>query len=199
MPQTAAQNVELAQRIAAGDKLAEEQLVARFQTPIRLIIFKRTGNAQLAKDICQEAFIAVLENMRMGKVRNPESLSAYIRQVALHLSVQHYRKEKRFVSEDDVVVDLHAQHRDRKDASVDAQNIRCLLNSTLNDLAKPRDREILQRFYLHDEDKAQICDALSLTPAHFDRVLYRAKQRMRKLIEEQDGLKALLFGGLLNG
>lgn len=199
MPESAEQNIEWAQRIAEGDKSAEEELVAQYQTPIRLIVFKRTGNAQLARDICQEAFIAVLENMRAGKVRNPESLAAYIRQVALHLSVQHYRKDKRFVSDHDVVVDLHVQHRDRKEANMDVRNIRTLLESTLSDLTKPRDREILKRFYLHDEDKLQICDSLSLTPAHFDRVLYRAKQRMRKLIEEKDGLKALLFGGLLNG
>jgi len=31
---------------------------------------------------------------------------------------------------------------------------------------------------------------------HFDRVLYRAKQRMRELTNQQDGIKALLVRGL---
>ena len=31
------------------------------------------------------------------------------------------------------------------------------------------------------DDDAAICRALELSPAHFDRVLYRAKQRMRVL------------------
>jgi hypothetical protein len=37
-----------------------------------------------------------------------------------------------------------------------------------------------------------------LSPTHFDRVLYRAKQRMRELIDRHEELKALLFGGLLD-
>ena len=61
-----------------------------------------------------------------------------------------------------------------------------------------RDREILRRYYLSDDDKQRICQDLQLTSAHFDRVLFRAKQRMRELIDQQPGLKAILFGELLD-
>jgi len=42
-----------------------------------------------------------------------------------------------------------------------------------------RDRDILQRHYLGDEDKGLICEALELTSAHFDRVLCRARQCLK--------------------
>lgn len=76
---------------------------------------------------------------------------------------------------------------------------RDLLLEVLDQLSIPRDRELLRRFYLQDEDKEAICSDLGLSAQHFDRVLYRARQRMRDLIEEQKGLRSLLFGGLLDG
>lgn len=199
MQQSVDKNAELAQRIIAGDTAAEAELVARYQTPVRLIIYKRTGNPQLARDICQEALVTALQKLRAGEVRSPESLGAFIRQTAVNLSIQHFRKEKRYVSADEVVIDLQAHHRDRQEQQIDIPKIRQVLDGVLEGLSMPRDREILRRYYLHEEDKGDICDALALSPTHFDKVLFRAKQRMRELIEAQDGLKSMLLGGLFNG
>ena len=46
----------------------------------------------------------------------------------------------------------------------------------------PRDRDVLDRFYLRDQDKARICKELGLTPANFDRVISRARIRLRELL-----------------
>ena len=42
---------------------------------------------------------------------------------------------------------------------------------------------MLVRFYLDEEDKSQICESLSLTGAQFDRVIFRARDRLRVLVE----------------
>ncbi|MCP4664535.1 MAG: hypothetical protein GY856_54820 [bacterium] len=46
-----------------------------------------------------------------------------------------------------------------------------------------RDREVLSRFYLAEEDKEQICCDLGLAGEHFKRVLFRARRRFKKLYE----------------
>jgi RNA polymerase sigma-70 factor (ECF subfamily) len=74
-----------------------------------------------------------------------------------------------------------------------------MLENAMEQLAQPRDREILHRFYLLEEDKSVICSALDLSAAHFDRVLYRAKQRMRELLNDHVELRSLLLGGLSDG
>jgi RNA polymerase sigma-70 factor (ECF subfamily) len=56
----------------------------------------------------------------------------------------------------------------------------------LADLKKERDREILQRFYVREEDKASICHRLGVDSVHFNRVLYRARQRMKSAILASD-------------
>ena len=55
----------------------------------------------------------------------------------------------------------------------------------LDELPTERDREILVRFYLDGTDKQQLCQELGLSPKHFDRVLMRARSRLRTIIERR--------------
>ncbi len=41
-------------------------------------------------------------------------------------------------------------------------------------------------FYFNHISKKIICEELALTSEHFDRVIYRAKQRLKDLINEAD-------------
>ena len=195
----AEQALDLANRIEAGDGVAESELIQRYEKVIKLILLKRTGSAQLANDLCQDTFVVALRRLRAGELRKPQGLSAFIRQTAVNISIDHYRKEKRYVHQDDGTISLHHTHIDHKARGIDNQTMRAVLEITLDQLAMSRDREILRRFYLADEDKDKICEDLQLSSTHFDRVLYRARQRMRILINQQKGLKALLFRGLFDG
>lgn len=198
MQQVCEQNREWVRRIKHGDRSAESELVARYSRGIQLILLKRTGNPQLASDLSQDTFVVAIRKLRAGDLKNPESLAAFIRQTAVNLSIQHFRKEKRYVNHSDGIIELLTTHRDYKAEKLDSLTIRKMLDKVLDQLSIARDREILRRFYLRDENKEEICNDLLLSAIHFDRVLYRAKQRMRKLIDQQKGLKALLFGDLLD-
>lgn len=189
----------LVSRILNGDASAEAELVKRYGLGIKLILLKRTGSNQLALDLSQDTFIIALQKLRAGEVRKPEALAAFLHQVAVNLSIEHFRKEKRYVRQDDGIISLQVPHRDMKAENIDRQRSRVLLEGLLAQLSRERDREILQRFYLMDEDKSQICSVLELSASHFDRVLYRAKQRMRDMILESTDLKNILFGSLFDG
>ena len=188
----------LAIRIGQGDAVAETEPVEFYSTGLKLILLKRTGSPQLAEDLCQDTFIIALQKLRAGKVYKPEGLAGFLRQVAVNLSIEHYRKEKRYVTQEDGIISLRTPHTDKKAEMIDHGYATKVLQETLAQLSKSRDREILHRFYLLDEDKSQICRALDLSASHFDRVLYRAKQRMRQLIVERTDLKAVLFGSLFD-
>jgi RNA polymerase sigma-70 factor (ECF subfamily) len=193
---TPEQACDLVSRIEAGDGCAESELVERYAAGIRFILLKRTGSVQLANDLCQDTFVVTLKKLRAGGLRKPQCLSAFIRQTAVNISIDHFRREKRYVHQDDGDFSLLHSHRDHKARGLDSRTTRLILENTLDQLAVSRDREILRRFYLADEDKVSICVALKLSAPHFDRVLYRAKRRMRELITQQKGLKTMLFGGL---
>ncbi len=53
----------------------------------------------------------------------------------------------------------------------------------LESLNMARDRAIVQRFYLHEEDKETICRDLGVSSAQFNLVISRARQRMKRLLD----------------
>ena len=59
----------------------------------------------------------------------------------------------------------------------------------------PRDRNVLTRFYLHDQKRKQICDEMNLTETQFRLLKSRAKSRFAELIQkrvaDQRGVKLL--------
>jgi hypothetical protein len=63
----------------------------------------------------------------------------------------------------------------------------------LDEMPATRDRELLMRFYLHDEEKEQICQDLRLSMEHFNRVIFRARNRFRELLEQRGIWKADLL------
>ena len=193
------QVADLVSRIEAGDRLAESELVAQFGRGIRLILLKRTGNPHLASDLCQDALVVALRKLRAGDLKNRAALPSFVRQIAINVSIEHFRKERRYVHPRDGMISRYLSHNDHKSDEIDEQTVRMAIENALERMAVPRDREILRRFYLADEDKEQICEGLGLSHTHFDRVLYRARKRMRELLNEHPQLKELLIGALLDG
>src|SRR6266542_2351992 len=57
----------------------------------------------------------------------------------------------------------------------------------ISEMRSDRDRQILHRFFITEEDKGKICADLGLTSLHFNRVLSRALKRFKDLYEKKFG------------
>jgi RNA polymerase sigma-70 factor (ECF subfamily) len=60
------------------------------------------------------------------------------------------------------------------------------VRKVLGELKSERDRQVLFRFYVAEEEKEKICASLGLTSLHFNRVLFRARERFRELYEQEE-------------
>ena len=196
MSSTAHELLDLVCRIEAGDLSAESEFVGRYIRCVRRILLNRTASTQLANDLSQDTFVIALRKLRAGELENPRCLGAFVRRIASNVSIEHFRREKRYILRDDAAMASLVSHRDFKGNCIDKQTTRLALDGIIDQLPMARDREILHRFYLDDENKDQICRDLHLSSAHFDRVLYRARGRMRRLIMSKKGLKAKLCAAL---
>lgn len=82
----------------------------------------------------------------------------------------------------------HLQHPDPMDTEqhfLGAEQRR-LLHEQIDTLRIKRDREILRRAYIHNETKPAMCAALVLTTSHFDRIIFRARERLKQKLKLQD-------------
>ena len=68
-----------------------------------------------------------------------------------------------------------------------ARESSALVRHVLQDLANERDRQILLRFYIAEEDKDRISADYGLSSLQFNRVLHRARQRYKELLTERLG------------
>lgn len=176
---------ELARRIEAGDPRAEEQLVIRYSRPLLFMLRRRANDADLAEDLHQDVFRVVIERLREGSVKEPAKLAGFIQSTGRYLLIGEIRRSqrRRTVTDSDAIdasedLQTSTQYQATNDQA-EAATVRKLLEQ----LKPERDRAILIRFFLQDEDKASICSALDLTELHFNRVLYRAKKRFKALLE----------------
>ncbi|MEM8492696.1 MAG: sigma-70 family RNA polymerase sigma factor [Pseudomonadota bacterium] len=176
----------LAARVNRGDKQAEALVIRTYQRSVLEMLRNRSGDPDLAQDLLQETFIVVLRRLRADGIDQPDKLPAFIHRVAHNLAVGHFRKESRRKTQPDTDA-IEVQPDDsctQLEAILREENSK-LVHELLNELTAPRDREVLQRFYVFGEEKSQLCRELALRPEQFDRVISRARQRLRKLAEQE--------------
>ncbi len=176
--------VDLAERVRAGEASAEEELFQRYRRGIAMILSQRTGSHEDAEDLFQETFRLAFEKIRGGELRDPARLPQFMNSLARNLAIHHYRRQQRRRDGEDLeavetTFGIMPGQFDRIRRREKAE----LAVAVLEELRNDRDREILYRFYIAEEDKEEICGGLGLSSLHFNRVLYRAKQRYRELYE----------------
>lgn len=173
---------EMVSRIIAGDPLAEEEMARRYQDGISIIIGQIVQSHDAAEDISQETFRIALGKIRRGDVREPERLSGFICAIARNLALEHVRKVRRLTNQEEIgkaecVADPTPSQLDRLCKKEGAMIVR----QVINELKVKRDREVIFRYYIAEEDKDLICADLSLTRLQFNNVISRALQRYKEL------------------
>lgn len=178
----------LVERIGNGDGAAEQALVERYSRPLLFMLRRRCGDPELANDLHQDVFRIVIERLRDRGIREPARLAGFIQSTGRNLLIGVIRRRQRrqtYADTDSVNLaadEAQTAQYEQADADETGQHVRLLLDELNSD----RDRAILTRFYLLQEDKRSICDGLDLSDLHFNRVLYRAKKRFRELLEASD-------------
>jgi RNA polymerase sigma-70 factor, ECF subfamily len=174
----------LVSRIRAGERPAEDELVQRFSRGVSIIIGQSVADPAAAADVYQETFRLALMKVRAGEVRDPERLAGFICGIARSLVIEHFRGTARSKAR-------HKGEPDRQLASSEPSQLDQLLREeratlarqVLSELPSDRDRKILCRFYIEDDDKDDICADLGISALHFNQVISRARQRYKKIYE----------------
>jgi RNA polymerase sigma-70 factor (ECF subfamily) len=183
-PQIAA---DLCARIRRGSREAEAEMVRRYGAGLLYLLKRRTRDAELAADLRQDTLRVAIEKLRSSTLEEPARLAAYLRGVALNLLIAQRRKDvRRATTADSDAVEVAADERGGPFDNVSQEQVRRAVGALLGELGAPRDRELLTRLYVRDEDKDTICAALGVDSVHFNRVLFRAKQRFRELLQQAE-------------
>jgi RNA polymerase sigma-70 factor, ECF subfamily len=173
-----------------GDRRAEGRMVQALRPGVLAVLrfgaFHRWIDVE---DLTQETLQIVVERVRAHTIDDPRKVFAFAAATARNLALNAARKMLRQQTVvDSELVDELAQNLEMEQSELSDSDDRHLAEAVaqlLDDLPTERDRQMLVRFYLDGTDKQQLCRELGLSPKHFDRVLMRARSRLRTIIERR--------------
>lgn len=174
-------------------RLIEQQYPA-----LRRVIFRQTGNLQDASDLLNDAICVTYQKWREGKLGRPDQVGGYVYQVAMNL----LRNRRRAVIDradrraDPEVLEALPSNQVSHDEAFENRMAR-LVREMISGMDSHRDRIVLVRFYLDEEDKDTICSELGLSSVQFIKILHRARSRLRHLMEAHGFSRTDFFAGML--
>lgn len=173
----------LAAAIAQGDRLAEAALFERYYQQTLFILERKTGDSELAQDLCQEALCIMIERLRTQPLAEPHKLAGFLYHIAVNLHIADVRKSQRRKTQPNM--DLISRVRDPGQNQLTVllkQRASAAVRQLIASMDNARDRKLLYGFYIEEKDKDDLCAELDLSQRHFDKVLFRAKQRFKELV-----------------
>jgi RNA polymerase sigma-70 factor, ECF subfamily len=145
---------------------------------------RKLGDRALAEDIVNQAFVESLDKLAQQQIADPGRFSGFVYGVAFNLLRNHRRRmdNRRENRASSIVLDNLVSDASLFDQFLD-DSMAAAIRRIVAELPIARDREVVRRFYLEEHTKAAICAELGLSPLHFDKIVFRARRRMRRLME----------------
>ena len=181
---------EILAQLRQGDEDAYRQLVERFQQKVFNTAVNFLQNQQDAEDIAQEVFIQVYHSI--GQFKENASLSTWIYRITISKCLDHTRNKRRkkrfaFISRlftDDNQLLHDATDFEHPGIQLDRKENAAILFRTVNQLPDSQKTA----FLLNKVDGLsyhEIADVMKLSESAVDSLLQRARQNLRKKIEQE--------------
>ncbi|MBL8601003.1 MAG: RNA polymerase sigma factor [Myxococcales bacterium] len=176
--------VEAAQR---GERASLELLLDRVSRPLyAAVILPRVGVAADAEDILRDTLLRAME--RLDTFRwTPAGIFPWLRQIAIHLVIDHVRRRQRRDRLEDryerAAADVMPLHHagaeemliEQQERAVATRSMEAAL-ATLND----RYRRAVELRLLEERSREACAEAMGVTVGNFDVILHRALGALKK-------------------
>jgi RNA polymerase sigma-70 factor (ECF subfamily) len=169
---------ELVASVEQGDELAEGALYEKYSDRVYFLALSELHSREDAEDVRAETFIRVLQALRQGKLRKPDSLPSFIVGIALNVVRESRRQGLGTESLTDREADLAGE------ASPEAVFLNQEVSRSIEETArhlKPREREFLRMYYYEELPKQEIARALGVKEERLRLIKSRALKRFREI------------------
>jgi RNA polymerase sigma factor (sigma-70 family) len=177
-----ASDVELALAARVQDRAGKEafvEIVQRHQTAVAAVAYSVTGRIGFTDDIAQETFLRAWK--RMGTLREPAKLKAWLTKIAHDCAVDVLRREKPHTSLDDERVSLtEAMEQSPDKAAADGEDEQ-MVWAALAELPETV-RTPLVLFYREGQSVAGVAAALDLSEDAVKQRLSRGREALREQV-----------------
>ena len=176
-------DVELIQRVLAGDETAFAELVNKYQKPVHALAWRKIGDFHIAEEITQDAFLKVYQ--RLDTLKDPNQFSGWLYVIATRRCYAWLRKKRirtqPFKDAETTMTqrDAYSRHvtEERSKTAVEAQ--REVVKRLLAKL-KESERTVMTLHYLGEMTCEEISKFLGVSAGTIKSRLQRARHRLQK-------------------
>jgi RNA polymerase sigma-70 factor (ECF subfamily) len=163
----------------------QNAIYLRYRRPLMQVFLQRRIDRDAAQDLLQRTFLQAIKKIRSEGLDDPSNLGGYLYRTACKLATAHWRGEvsRRLETDGELLSSLQDESQSLEDLLDDAFQAR-IVRDLMARLPVPRDREVLERFYLREESRSAIRDSMNLTELQFNQVLWRARQRFAEILRK---------------
>ena len=90
-------DIKIIKRCQLGDKEAFQELISEYHPFIYKFLYKLSENEEAAKDLTQDTFIKVINNIEKFDTKGCAKFSTYIITISKNLYIDYLRREKRIL------------------------------------------------------------------------------------------------------
>lgn len=167
----------------AGRSNLQNELYVRYRRPLLQVFLHRRIARDAAEDLLQRTFLQAIKKIRTEGLDDPSNLGGYLYRTATKLATAYWRGELSHRHENDA--ELLSSLKDEAlslEERLDHEQLAKCVRDLMGQLPMKRDREVLERYYLHEEPRTAIRESLQLTDMQFNQVLWRARQRFGDIL-----------------
>src|SRR5262245_27828444 len=179
VPVQASTDINLLNRIAAGDKLAMQALFARHRTGTYRWLLRIVHDEALAEDLLSEVFLDVWRQANRFEGRS--SVSTWLMSIARFKALSDRLRRTEDELTEEIKVTLVDTAND-PEAALQEKNRSELLREALTRLS-PEHREIIDLVYYHEKSISECADILGIPSATVKTRMFYARRKLAELIK----------------
>ena len=176
------EDVELLNRILAGDESAFVSLVNKYQKQVHALAWRKIGDFHIAEEITQDTFLKV--HQKLSTLKNPNQFAGWLYVIATNQCRAWLRKkriETEPLEETDVekIDEAYSRYVAEERSRVTIETQREVVKKLLSKL-KESERTVLTLHYFGEMTVEEISRFLGVSASAIKLRLHRARQRLQK-------------------
>ena len=168
----------------------QELLYRRYAARLYAVCLQYSGNDEEARDILQEGFIKIYENLVHYKYEG--SFDGWVRRIMVNTALEKYRSRHNLYRVDDIdqIPEQNAEPDNEDYAGLEARDLMEIIREL-----PPRYRIVFNLFAIEGYSHKEISDMMSISEGTSKSNLSRARVILQRRVGSYTGLKKKLING----
>jgi RNA polymerase sigma-70 factor (ECF subfamily) len=173
-----------------GDRRDQELLYRRYAARLYAVCLQYSGNDEEARDILQEGFIKIFENLVHYKYEG--SFDGWVRRIMVNTALEKYRSKHNLYRVDDIdqIPEPNAEPDNEDYAGLEARDLMEIIREL-----PPRYRIVFNLFAIEGYSHKEISDMISISEGTSKSNLSRARVILQRRVGSYTGLKKKVING----